>query len=33
MCNLFVNKVELAFDNERERAFLCLNDDTTETKE
>ena len=29
MCNVFVNKVQLTFGNEREGISLCLNDDTT----
>ena len=29
MCHVFVNKVQLAFGNGRERVSVCLNDDTT----
>ena len=31
MCNVFINKVQLAFGNEEGIVSLCLNDDTTET--
>ena len=29
MCNVFINKVQLAFGNEEGIVSLCLNDDTT----
>ena len=29
MCNVFINKVQLAFRNEEGIVSLCLNDDTT----
>ena len=29
MCNVFINKVQVAFGNEEGTIFLCLNDDTT----
>ena len=32
MCNVFINKVQLAFGNEEGIVSLCLNDDTTVTK-
>ena len=33
MCNVFINKVQLAFGNEEGIVSLCLNDDTTKSKE
>ena len=32
MCNVFINKVQLAFGNEEGIVSLCLNDDTTQVK-
>ena len=32
MCNVFINKVQLAFGNEEGIVSLCLNDDTKDTK-
>ena len=33
MCNVFINKVQLAFGNKEGIVSLCLNDDTTKSKE
>ena len=32
MCNVFINKVQLAFGIEEGIVSLCLNDDTTQVK-